>query len=723
MISQMTERMIILKRKFLAFCLSLAMLITMLPSTVLAAEGPTLTVSSATVKAGETGSVTVSISNNTGFDTISFQIAETEGLTIDSVDVADGIIASWYADYATETKKFSAMSGSAATTNGVICTINFTVDASASGPISVALEEDTNADGTLMLEDEAVEGVTFESGSVTVGSSAATGYTAALSTSSASNEVNGGSQITVNVGVSHSEETTFNAGEIKLSYDKSLLTLVEDSVKDYSYTDANGVLTIEDFGNDKSMSYVYGIIFNAASVTQDTETQVTLTSAAFQDKVGATTDDLEGATITNSPIEITIKVPMVNVTLTEKDTTNTTETTTEKGKDYTFAPTDTNNYTYSDVTATVGGTAVTVTPSDDGKSFTIAGVDVTGDIELIYTKTANTYDVTTRYVDETGSELSTSTAKDAAAYNTPFAFTVDSDVEAGATVGYTYTLTSVTINSENYTGYSCAQGTKDYTIRGEDISGDIVITIEKKEIPANTYTVTVDGEAAGDAAVEKSPVTQGETAKITVTVESGYTYTVTATMGGNTATVNQADNVYTVANVTGNVVFTVNKTLDTSSVAVYEYVTMDTVGSAWLVTFNPTLADGKVPTYDSNPMYWSEKYNAYCYLVIAGTQENAEADAAAKVNAGTGNKTNVDYGMDINGTNITDAADAQLVWNMYNAMYNSFDENDENAKGVAMMKFLAADQNATSDNTANWKLNVEDAQVIIDNILTGTATT
>ena len=65
--------------------------------------------------------------------------------------------------------------------------------------------------------------------------------------------------------------------------------------------------------------------------------------------------------------------------------------------------------------------------------------------------------------------------------------------------------------------------------------------------------------------------------------------------------------------------------------------------------------------------------------------------------------------MDVNGTGILDASDAQLVYNMYNAVYNEFTSD------VTMEKFLRADANG--DN----KVDVKDAEVIINKILSGKA--
>ena len=62
---------------------------------------------------------------------------------------------------------------------------------------------------------------------------------------------------------------------------------------------------------------------------------------------------------------------------------------------------------------------------------------------------------------------------------------------------------------------------------------------------------------------------------------------------------------------------------------------------------------------------------------------------------------NVNGSSDING----DAADAQLVYDMYTTMYKEFTED------VTMMKFLLADTNG------DMKITTEDAQKIINTLL------
>ena len=135
---------------------------------------------------------------------------------------------------------------------------------------------------------------------------------------------------------------------------------------------------------------------------------------------------------------------------------------------------------------------------------------------------------------------------------------------------------------------------------------------------------------------------------------------------------------------------------------VVEYVTLD--GKVmYLVTASGTFAEGQVAKYDGMSMYWSEKYNAYAYLVIsADNLEAVKTEAAAKVTVADGTSAgNVDYSGDVNGTKVIDVNDAQLTYDMYNTKYSSFDV-------VSMLKFLNADV------SGDKKVNTADAAAIVN---------
>ena len=162
------------------------------------------------------------------------------------------------------------------------------------------------------------------------------------------------------------------------------------------------------------------------------------------------------------------------------------------------------------------------------------------------------------------------------------------------------------------------------------------------------------------------------------------------------------DNTYTIENVTGDIVFTVTRTVITDDVSVEKYLRVDEK-NVWIVLKTTKLADEKVPTYGNENMFWSDTYDAYCYLVIAPTLELDEAESKIDISVGTA--TTVNYGMDVNMTNKVDASDAQLVYNMYNAEYSAFTDD------MTMEKFLRADVNGDKE------VNVTDAAAIIAHVL------
>lgn len=544
----------------------------------------------------------------------------------------------------------------------------------------------------------------------TVGSTTVDGYTATLSTTSSNNEVVSEGSINVNVAVSHSSDTVFNAGEIKLTYDSTKLTPNTTSLDAMvsagtlsGYKVNNNELVIEYFGGDKTMPYTYAIPFTAAEVSTQTTDTVTLTRAAFIHKNNASSSDLIEATKSPESLTVTIKVAMVNVTLTNSaDSTETTTTTTQKGVAYTFTPADTANYTYSDVTATVGGQEVEVKDNGNG-TFTIAGENVTGDIAITYTKSPNNYNV---HWDGDGAGDITDKPT-TATYGQTLTVTLPADKAPGTEAGYTYGI-SAKIGENSVGTYD--SDTRTLTINGTDITGDITIIVTKTTQSATDVTITVAGDSAlsiKDATGNTTTVAIGGSVTLVLTEEVGYDYKVVDS-NGDEVTFTNGEYTFTAST---SETYTATKTLDVSSVKVTEYVKVDSY-VVYLVTYDGTLADNKAPTYDGNLMFWSDSYDAYCWLVIDSTL--TVDTAKEKINAQSGTATEVDYGMDINGTGTTDAADAQLVWNMYNALYSDFTT-------VNMAQFLAADQNATSDD--NWGLNVQDAQVIITAILAGNATT
>ena len=509
---------------------------------------------------------------------------------------------------------------------------------------------------------------------------ASASYTAGLTT--LTDEVSVEDTVTVNVGVSHSDDTTFAAGEMVVNYDNTKLTFNQASSTLGSATvkDNAGTLTLEDYGTDKNFGTgVYVLVFDAIA---DGDAEVTLTSAAFVNKENAVKSDLIAATLAPATVNLTINKQTHAITLPEIFEG---QTSVIDGEDYTFSVADGENYDYDSISATMDGVAVDVEDNGDG-TYTIKGV--TGALVITGTRTEKNYNVT--LAGNAAEDIKD--AADQATYNTDYSFTVPT-VE-----GWAYNLDSITINGNDYTGYSVADGV--YTIPGSAISGDIVITISKS---ATEASVTVEGNGAGAAAGYVTKTEIGEGYILTIVPEAGYTYTVTATMGDESVDItDNGDNTYTIAEVTGNVVFNITRTVIVDGVTVAEFVALN--GNVmWLVKNDISLDEGKVPTYNGENMFWSEEYGTYCYLVISETLSTE--DAAAMVGISDGEAVAVDYGMDVNKTGKVDASDAQLTYNIYNTLYGAFDAD------ATMEKFLRADVNV------DGKVNVEDATAIIAEIL------
>lgn len=504
-------------------------------------------------------------------------------------------------------------------------------------------------------------------------------------------EVSVGETVKVNVNVTHNTDTVFTAGEIVIKYDSTKLTFDKDAsgeaLKNVTVSDKNGVLKLEDYGADKNLTdAAYTLAFKANKTGVAT---VTLVSAAFGDKIDSETLNLTPATISVGSVAVTISSGCYAVTLPDIFTG---PETVQAGDSYTFSVKDSNNYTYGTVTAMVNGKAVEVIDNGNG-TYTIESVN--GALVISGSRTAKSYTVTFQ---GTGAEDMTGKSN-TATYGTDYTFTMPTDT----TGAYTYSLDSIVIGGKSYSGYTVKEA--EYTIPGSAITGDIVITVSKTAAETNWFTVVVEGTGAGAASGYESTVKKGDDYTLIIAPKKGYTYTVTASMNGkNIEVIDNGDNSYTVKNVTGNIVFNIESTVVVSGVTVTEYLKLD--GTViWLVKNATTLETGSVATYDGANMFWSDKYEAYCYLVVADTL--SLEDAAAKVSITTGTAAAVDYGMDVNKSGEVDANDAQLTYNMYNVCYNSFTET------VTMEKFLRADVNG------DGKVNTEDAVAIIAAALNG----
>lgn len=489
--------------------------------------------------------------------------------------------------------------------------------------------------------------------------------------------INVGEDTTVALNVTHKDGNAYNAYYFEVSYDTSVLTYKSADVQDVVVDEAAGTLKIAGYGANKdSGTAAATLTFTGKAVGAG---KVTITKANVDAKANANAQDAPAANIDETTAAAMITVGGYSVTLPEGFSGAASAA---AGTDYTFKANG-DDYGCYDVTATMGGETTTVTNNGDG-SFTIK--NVTG--EIVVTATPKTYTVT---VTGTGAgDVSENAAT--ATYKTNYTFKLTK------AAGCNYTVT-VTAGGNTVTATATTEG--EYTISGADIKGELIITVEKTAIVIPTTTITITGDTDDVQGGLILTAKNGEDTTFKINKKDGYTYTVKA---GDTELTVGADGTVTIPGslLTGApLTVTVTKTaVNPYSVEVYEYVKLDGQ-SIWLVVAKSE----SVLAYGADTMFTSEKYGGYCWLVIsAENADTVKTEAIAAVKAGSGTAAAVVYTGDVNATGKVDVNDAQLVYNIYNTEYASFD-------ALSRAKFLAADVNG--DHTVT----VLDAAAVVNTVL------
>lgn len=503
---------------------------------------------------------------------------------------------------------------------------------------------------------------------VTVKSSEAKGYTVSMG---ADKQVASGQIVEIPVTIGNNDgKNAYNAYDMTFSFDPTILTLNMEatSIEGYRVIPGSGTVRIVRYGKAAELGDALTLNFTAAGQGQSA---VKVTAAYVDTNTNAIELDAPAAIVLNGTTTITVNG--YTVTLPDDFTrTDATGSVIEAGGNLTFVPKDP-NYDYT-VTVTVGGGETTTVSPDENGIYTVANVN--GNVEVTSTKTPKTFTVT-QGNDTTGAATAT--------YQTDYTFKL-TPVD-----GYVYKM-AVTIGGKAYTGFTAQvndDGTTTYTIPGADITGEIVINSNKQVKLPETYKVTFAGTGAGDATGE-STVQEKANYTFTVAKQKNFEYTITATMGGKDVTITEgADNTYTIANVTGELVITIEKksTL-TMEVAVSEYVQMDNK-TVFLVTVTGTPEEGKAFAYGDNVMYKTTAYgeNVYSWLVIVDKNEVfTVATAEANINQASATAEEVKQSYDVNETGVVDINDAQLTYDIYSGKYTDFEK-------VSVRKFLRADVN------------------------------
>ena len=518
---------------------------------------------------------------------------------------------------------------------------------------------------------------------VTVKSSEAKGYTVSMG---ADKQVASGQIVEIPVAIGNNDgKTAYNAYDMTFSFDPAILTLnMEDTnIEGYRVIPGSGTVRIVRYGKAAELGDALTLKFTAAGQGQSA---VKVTAAYVDTNTNAIELDAPAAIVLNGTTTITVNGYTVSLS-DDFIRTDAEGSVIAAGGNLTFVPKDP-NYNYT-VTVTVGGKTVTPTIGADG-TYTVPNVN--GNVVVTSSKTAKTFNVTLG--DDTTGEATAIYMKDYTFKLTP-------------ATGYTYNM-AVTIGGKAYTGFKAQvndDGTTTYTIPGADVTGDIVISSNKQVKQPATFTVIFDGTGAGDATGESS-VKENTTYTFTVDKKDGFKYTISATMGGKDVTITEgADNTYTITNVTGDLVITIEKksTL-TMEVAVSEYVQMDNK-TVFLVTVTGTPEEGKAFAYGDNVMYKTTAYgeNVYSWLVIVDKNETfTVATAEANITQASATAEEVKQSYDVNETGVVDINDAQLTYDIYSGKYTDFEK-------VSVRKFLRADV------TLDKAVNSTDAVAVVKN--------
>ena len=549
---------------------------------------------------------------------------------------------------------------------GEICQFKFTAKEANANAMSFSLKVQTLKTFGAEPTDIAHKVVGGEL-TIPVGTAAAKGYTVSMG---ADKQVASGQIVEIPVTIGNNDgKNAYNAYDMTFSFDPTILTLNIEatSIEGYRVIPGSGTVRIVRYGKAAELGDALTLNFTAAGQGQSA---VKVTAAYVDTNTNAIELDAPAAIVLKDTTTVTVSG--YTVSLPDDFTRTDAEgSVIEAGGNLTFVPKDP-NYDYT-VTVTVGGETVTPTIDANG-TYTVPNVN--GNVVVTSSKTAKTFNVTLG--DDTTGEATATYMKDYTFKLTP-------------ATGYTYNMT-VTIGGKACTGFAAQKnddGTTTYTIPGADVTGDIVINSNKQVKPLETYQVSFAGNGAGEATGE-STVQEKANYTFTVAKQENFEYTITATMGGKDVTVTEgANNTYTISNVTGDLVITIEKksTL-TMEVAVSEYVQMDNK-TVFLVTVTGTPEEGKAFAYGDNVMYKTTAYgeNVYSWLVIVDKGEAFDkAMAEANITQASATAEEVKQSYDVNETNLVDINDAQLTYDIYSGKYTDFEK-------VSVRKFLRADVN------------------------------
>lgn len=493
-------------------------------------------------------------------------------------------------------------------------------------------------------------------------------------------------------------DLTYNTFFFQFSYDAEKLTFTsvtignDSDVPDIINDNSNaGSLTIGGYGEPRSDRFIT-LNFNVKAAGEAT---VELVKAQMDVRANAAKDAQTASVPAGQSDTVTILCGGFPVVLPDCATGDAYVT---ANGDYTFTADPGYDYGFS---ATVNNEKVDIFNNGDG-SYTIK--NVTGNLFITANgaPTVKTYAATVK-----GDGSGDVSAPTSATHGQEYTFTVTQAANYDYAVAVTVNGLPVTctVNSSGSSVYT-------YTIPAKSVTGPVVITV-KKAPQSGTTQIVLAGSGAADVwdGVTSYTVKSGEAFTFGINHQEGFDYTVTVMAGEKNITLQrnaESTSTYTIPGdcITGGIIMvTITKTAQLAlTVDAVEYVKYTDGSVVWLITAVP---ETKLPAtkslyYGDTAMFWSEKYEAYAWLLVdKGTTADISATAKSAISVKGNSTVSVSYGGDVNGTGHTDINDAQYVYDLYNAKHSALD----------MEKFLRCDVNG------DCGVNVGDVRMVVSLLL------
>ena len=745
-------------KRILALFMAVVLAVGFLPSAAFAAEGNVpmvvATADKTSVSVGETVTITYSLDHDlpnmkrldivlcydhTLFDFVSSNIDDSVWFTSPSVneviDLDDGA------------KGFEIKQNKNSNTStipaGKLCSITFTALES-SDSVSTALFYNMGLFGSCIRvgstnyysydgsggfdhgPDDPINVTISQSGSGPIPT--ATGYSVSMG---ADQQAIGGQKVRIPVTVASSEKgiTGFNAYDMTFTYDPAALTLntTSDSAANLTVEDNNGTVRVRRYGNTVALGEALALEFTANKATSST---VTLTAAKFDLDANSINFDAPAATITDA--DTTVKA-LWNVSLPDGFASAAADGSTlvEDGADFTFKAVDP-NYEYT-LRITTNGQTQEVTVK--GGSCTIENVTDNVQVTMV-SKVGRTY--TLKFI---GSGVD-------AGLVTPTTATVQYPNDYDFTVKFPGTGYKTTVSfapsANKFDVERLENGDYAYKLLGNylvgDENGEITVTVEKVENTAKKDIIVAGSGSEAFSADNALTFYAGENYTFKLDKNEQYYdyelvvwYTDSSNHTVRPTPKDNGDGTYTIVNMpNADMHITINKmakALDPDAVDVVKYLELDNktmyMVTVWGELSHTNLGSTNTTyiayTYDDNLMYDTSYYTApngtkgaSSWLVIVDKGEEFTKEEVLKhlklVESTQEQNKNISlvyFGIDpnVNGSKggQLDINDVQLVYDMYNSLYENFEQ-------VSVKKFLLADQ------TLDRQLNSADAVKLADKL-------